>query len=200
MAKSKHRRVLTPSEIIEHSKNKNARSYVESIEEFKNLTPKQQKLAIAMIANPGASNNELAKSAGYKVAEGSKTGHLQKQIAGKLSATLREFGIFEHHLARVASDALQATKTVIVKMATRNDLGLVIKEDIEYHEVPDHPTRLKAMEVLCKLGNYFPAAKVQHEGLVFHDFGNISPSVLGARAKELEEKAKNRVDAQYEVS
>lgn len=194
----KHLRVLTPTEIKERSREEAARSIVDVAAELEKLTPKQKRLAIEVLTNPGAGAVEQAKNAGYKVAPGSKPNHLKKAIEGKLSATLREFGISEDDLAKVVTDGLQATTVKIIKKKIYDD-GECKGEEVEYHEVPDHPTRLATFKVVAALGNYFPAKRVQVEGEIGHNvFSKIDPRVLEERVRELQKK-ELAVDADYEV-
>jgi hypothetical protein len=190
-----------PSDFEEKAKDEKHQKLIDAVKEASALTPKERRLAEEMLKNPGAPVIQQIRNAGYKVTEKSRPQHLKKQLAGKLSLTLKEFGIFEDDLAKVASDALGACHLKIVKMADRDEDGRVIGEHLEYVDIPDHPTRLAAFKVLCALGDYFPAKKMKIDGRFgVEHFSGIPAEVLRQRKKELEDKAKKQeVKASYVV-
>jgi hypothetical protein len=196
---AKHKRVLSPQEIKEARKAGIHDSVIDAAVELANLTPKQKALAKEVLTNPGATALEQVKNAGYSVTEKSKPQHLKKQLEGRLSATLREFGIFEDDLAKVVADGLQAVHVKILRIPVRGDKGFITGERIEYHETPDYPTRLATFKILCSLGDYFPAKKIKVDGKMnVTAFHGIDPALLEMRRNELMKK-KREVDAEFTV-
>jgi hypothetical protein len=195
---SKHRRVLTPEEIREARKAGVTESVIDAAVELASLTPKQKALAKEMLTNPGATALEQVKRAGYAVTEKAKPQQLKKELAGRLAATLREFGIFEDDLAKVASDGLHATHVRILQIPVRNSEGDIIGQRIEYHEIPDYPTRLATFKILCQLGDYFPAKKIKVDGhLDVTSFADVDPKILEERKAEL--LRRKEIEAEYSV-
>ncbi len=196
---SKHKRVLSPQEIKEARAAGIKDSVVDAAVEFADLTPKQKALAIEMMKNPGATALEQVKNAGYSVTKKARPQQLKKQLAGRLALTLKEFGIFEDDLAKVAADGLKATTVKIIKVAKRNESGMITSEEIEYHEIPDYATRLATFRTLCALGDYFPAKKLKIDATVdMGVFAGIDPRILEQRKRELENKEK-AIDAKFSV-
>lgn len=190
----KIKRILTPQEIKERKKAAEQQVAVARAKETANLTPLQKRLVAEMIKNPGLPAVQQIKNAGYKVTEKSKPHHVKKMLDGKLALTMRDFGIFEDDLAKIMADGLQATNIKIVKI--RKPDG---KEELKYIEVPDYKTRLSYATVALKLGDYFPAKKVKHEGDInVHAFADIDPAVLAQRKEELLAK-QNEVKSDYTV-
>ena len=192
--------ILSPQEIKAEAAQAKEDERVAAATELANLTPKQKALAREMLRNPGGTAIEQAKAAGYKVAEGSKPNHLKKNLSGKLSNTLKEFGIFEDDLAKVAADGLTATHVRIVKVSKRDAEGKLIGEEVEYHEIPDYVTRLATFKTLCALGDYFPAKKLDIKAqLAVGVFTDVDPEILAARKRELMERGKEAIDAEFTV-
>lgn len=187
----KHKRILTPMEIRAKKKFEAQKAELTHDQEFAQLRPLQKQLFIEILKDPGCSDVEQIRRAGYKVTENSKPQHLKKALEGKLGMTLRHFGIFEDDLAKLALDGLQATTTKIVKMQKRDKDGKVIGEELKFIEIPDYKTRHAYWLDIVKLGDYFPAKQVRHTGdVTLHAFHDVDPSVLAQRREELLAKTK----------
>ncbi len=194
----KIKRILTPQEIKKRKHDEEHDRVVAQAKETACLRPMQKRLVAEILKNPGAPVIEQMRAAGYKAPEGSKPHHVKKRLEGKLGLTLREFGIFEDDLAKVAADGLQATNLKIIRVSKRDKDGRVIKEELKFIETPDYKTRLAYFIQLTKLGDYFPAKKVKHDGdFTHHVYGDVDPAILEQRKRDL--LAKAEVQSDFEV-
>lgn len=190
-------RVLTPEEVQTLQQLGYQKTVIDSLSEIHALTPKQMALAKQILENPGASALTQVTAAGYAVTNGSQAAVVKGRLTGKLGITLRNFGIIEETLARVASDCLQATTTHLVTKRVRNEKGVITKEEVEYHDTPDYRTRLMMFKVLCALGDYFPAKKIdlrKGKSGVDNPLEKLASGVLERFAEELEEKYGDQID------
>jgi hypothetical protein len=189
-----------PEDIAAAEKKRESSRRISANAEFSKLTTKRRALVKIILENPTMSFTEAARRAGYKVGPNSKLSVVKREIAGKLSLTLREFGIYEGDLAKVAVDALKAVKCTIVKRRTYDQRGRLKDEFYDVIETPDHSTRLAAFKQLSLLGDYFPAKKVKVSGEINHrPFSDVRPEILEQRAKELKERSDNAVEADYTI-
>ena len=178
--------VILPEDLDKVDKEAKQDALLRTREELKQLTPKRRRLIEILAKNPSMTFIQAAKDAGYQIGKNARAATIKREIAGKLSITLREMGIFESDLARVATEALNATKVQILRIPKRGDDGKVIDERLEVIESPDHTNRLAAFKLLCHLGDYFPAKKIDISKTGGdRPFKDVSLDLLKKRADEL---------------
>lgn len=142
----------TPEEIRAEEKRRDLQKHPSFGEMLNTLPLRQQKLVLLMLTEPNMSLTERAKKAGYKVTNGNVSS-IYNKIEGKLGPALFDMGIRQHDLLRIVQDAMSATKPIIVRSG----------DESKVVDVPDHALRLKAAEMILKLGNYFPQATFKGE-------------------------------------
>lgn len=168
------------------------------------MPQKRANLVIATLLNPTDSKFEIAKKAGYKVAEGSKPNHLFKAIEGKLGKSLLQLGITEADILKTLCECRSAYKVIPIKTTKKTidkDGNTTIITTTELVEIPDSPVRLKTVEMLMKLGDYFPAQKlnINQKSTHEHKFAE-NMSLKDMRAKELEHAQNDEIPPDYEVT
>ncbi len=181
------KQVLTPQDFTQEDKENNIRNSDEFAEMFEGMSQKQVNLVIATLTNPTDTKLNLAKKAGYKVAEGSKINHLFKPIQGKLGKSLLHLGITEMDLLSKVNELLHAKKSIVIG-------DKVI-------EPPDYAIQLKTLQMIFTLGSYFPAGRIKvdhtHGGEI--TFGE-SMDLESRKAHEAKLVASEQIDAEYEVA
>lgn len=185
-----------PTDFIDEDKKEKLLKSKELSEALDKMPQKQANLIIASLVYPNASKFELARKAGYKVTEGSKPNHLFKPIEGKLGKALLRFGITEADIVRKLFEGANATKTTVVKKTKQDKDGNKSSEH-ELIESPDFATRFRYIEMLIKLGDYFPEQKIKidKKSEHVHKFAqNMSLEEMRQKEKELQE-----IEANYEV-
>ncbi len=191
--------VPTPKELADKKRTRAATVALSSKIEQAGLTERRSKLAQILLTDPTIPFREAYKKAGYSLTPKSRPSVIKREIAGALSATLREMGIFESDLAKVLMECLTATKATLVKVPVYFENGILKTNRYESIEVPDYPVRLAAFKQACLLGDYFPAKKInlktEHTERLF---ANIELRTLEGRAKELREK-QTLIEVEHEV-
>lgn len=125
-------------------------------EQLSKLPLKRQLLIVAQLKYPQKSAYELARMLGISkiVAETAF-----KPISGKLKDAFSQLGITQADIAVAIRDGLMATKQIPV-VSPVYVKGKKSHSEIKTIEVPDFNLRVKTAALVAKLGDYFPAAKV----------------------------------------
>lgn len=197
----KSQSVTSPEEIRVERKQKEQKLELTGRAEMSKLSEKRRRLAEQLLLNPTQSFTDAYKKAGYKLGPNSKASVIKREISGKLSATLREAGIFESDLAKVLIESLNAMAYKMIKVPVYHDNGKLKTFRHDVVEVPDMTTRLAAFKQACMLGDYFPATKLdinQRTETSTRIFGQVDINILEDRAKQLRDQ-KVEVPATYEV-
>ncbi len=146
--------------------------------------------------HPDKSEKELREMAG--VGPGVSKEKLMKQVEGKLGDALASLGVTEQDVVRTIKECLSATKQTIIKSAKKDKDGNIVGYNLNTHESPDHQIRLKTVELLCKLGGYHPATKVQIDGKLNTTHVVLSEaSMEKLMARERQQRAE--IPAEYTV-
>ena len=162
------------------------------------LTKAEAALAVAMITNPTGTHKEWASVSGVKPRSIMlMKSSIDKKTEGDIGNALltQSFGIDE--LAESIRDCLKAENHVYIR--TKNDKG---KEVLELRLVPNWAVRIKAAEMVAKLGNQFPATKfaVRKEVEVIHTRKEQPIDHSVSKAKEnVESIESGAIPASYEV-
>lgn len=128
---------------------------------FSEMTVKQRDLAIRMLTRTGDQDKiAMVRAAGYQVNEKSRAAGIIKQVSGKLGPLLLSIGITEADLVEKCQELLWATKVQFVKINEYKD-GKVVGQTLQAVEVPDNTVRQKQLDMIMKLGDYFPAQKFE---------------------------------------
>lgn len=122
------------------------------------LSEKRKRLLIATLAFPDKSDRELLAIAGIRTNQK----NIFKSLDGKLGEVLKEYGVTQADIARKIHGCLNATKVTFKKTPIMTD-GKITGYDNEEIHVPDWSIRKAALEMVCKLGDYFPAKKIKAE-------------------------------------
>lgn len=161
------------------------------------MPEKRAALVMATLLNPTADKRELMKKAGYS--PNTPSTQMFKEIDGKLGKGLLQLGITEADLLKTLHESLKAEKVVFISKKTTAPDGTVtiVKEVLG---VPDHNIRLKTTEMLMKLGDYFPDQKIKIDKTTTHEHKFAEQmSLKDLKAKEIELKSEQEVNADYEV-
>lgn len=182
-----------PEEILEEEKKEKQLIEIGGNAHMARLTERKRKLAQELLLNPTQPFAEAARKAGYKLGKNSKASVIKREIAGKLSATFREMGLFESDLAKVIVEGMTANKYHLVKVPIFHDNGQLKTFRHDVIETPDHLARIAAAKQLALLGDYNPAQKFSIDSKHTNEnrlFAQVDVRVLEGRAKELRSKAK----------
>lgn len=197
--------VPTPAQIKAGNRKKQAEVVLKNNADISKLSPKQQKLVTAIVADPEKPFVQHCREVGYKVGPNSRASLIKNRISGALGATLAEVGIFEIDIGHAIAQGMNADKLLPAKRPIRNKDGKVIGEEIKMICVPDHKVRFLFTKLAIDLGGY--RAAIQHEikGKVDHVHSpgrrimdvleQLSPEDLDRNIREREK----RIDADFEV-
>ncbi|MFQ5606325.1 MAG: hypothetical protein ACE5GA_00135 [Candidatus Zixiibacteriota bacterium] len=108
------------------------------------LTTVQRRLIYQIFARP----QESLAAIGRETGAGAVTGKTLKSIGCKLQPALDDYEITIDSIAFVIKEALSAERVVVSKNG-------------EEHCFPDHGIRLRAADMLAKLGDMYPAKKLE---------------------------------------
>jgi len=185
-------------DIRKKDRRDNAELYLKDNEETRKLSPKQRAFAMSVMENPELPDTAHKKIAGYS--ENTTITEVKRSIQGKLKHTLEEAGIFESDLGRCLAEGLNANRIRYVKVPIVED-GKVVRYEVKREEEPDFAIRHKYFNSALKLGQYFPAVKVEHSGTqtvehkVLHILQNVPTHILEQNIKQMESDG---VEAEFE--
>lgn len=149
--------------------------------ELSKLPHKRQLFIVAQLRYPEKTASELARMIGLsrQVADTAL-----KPIGGKLKDAFSELGITQADIALALRGGLLATKQVPVVVPIYVD-GKKSHSKIEIVEVVDQHLRVKTAMNLSKLGDYFPAVKVdvKKTSTVTHQLSDETHKQLELRDK-----------------
>lgn len=154
------------------------------------MTEKRRRLLIAMVTFPDKSDRELLQLAGVR---GIKKEDVFREVGGKLAHVLKRFGITQADIARNIHQCLNATKTVKTRRAVKDEDGnTTFVNEVEH--VPDFQVRLKVIEMLNRLGDYYPASKLKGEVAHTHGLASQTHALLENREREQLESTYEEVE------
>lgn len=187
------KKVFMPEDLAQAEREEVQDNLMAARDEISRLNGRRRRLVEIMFKNPGMDFIQAARLAGYSISDKARASVIKRDIAGKLSATLRELGLFETDLAAAIRDGLKATKVTFLRKQEVVDGKIVNK--IEAVETPDHATRLQAAKMLAFLGNYFPPKQINVEHTEANPYKGMPREILLARAEELR---RMEIDADFE--
>jgi hypothetical protein len=127
------------------------------------LTIKERKL-LQGIAK-GLSVSAAARQAGY--ADSTSKVDVYKtldkpRVQTAFLAILEKKGITDDKLGQVIADGLDANKVISANVIAPNGEGMADAHSMtkDFVEVPDHPTRHKFVDTVCKLKSHYPNEKI----------------------------------------
>jgi len=184
-----------PSEALSGEKAEKLRKIPEYVKMLQKLPLKHQRLVQLTLANPGMSRKALIEAAGFS--HKSSVEPLFKKIKGVLGKAFEEAGITQSDLIATTHDCLKAWKPVVRAIKKKNPATGKYEATGKYQviEVPDYRVRRETVEMIYKLGGYFPSIKVETKGeqIHKHEF-SVSEAV-----ERLSKAHKGEIPAEYMV-
>ena len=157
-------RVTTPEELrMEEKRKEIAASGLSTVVDA--MPERRKRLLLALVAFPDKTERDILRIAGVA---GVTKKSIFKEVGGKLSAVLKEFGITQADVARNIHQLMNATKAIRTRKAVYDKNGDFKGWEQGVEHVPDFPARQKATEMVAKLGDYFPAKKISARAHVDH--------------------------------
>ena len=150
------------------------------------LTEKEVQTFLSKARNPIMSDLEACRQAGYKQPSGAVT-RVWQHISSKLGPLMAILDVTERQIGQAIKDALHATKKV-VSYKTIYENGKVSQRVPVILEVPDHPIRLKAVELAVRSDKFH--VKHEHEHSLKQDKTALDM---------LEKREKEAIGADFEV-
>lgn len=150
------------------------------------LTEKEVHTFLSKARNPILSDQEACRLAGYRNPSGAVT-RVWQHISSKLGPLMAILDVDERQIGQAIKDALNATKKV-VSYKTTYENGKVAQRIPVILEIPDHPIRLKAVELATRSDKFH--VKHEHEHTLKKDRDALDM---------LEKREQEAVGADFEV-
>lgn len=148
----------SPQEVIENAPPPPRKTLEMKIREA-GLTEKEVVTFLNKARNPIMSDQEACRIAGYKQ-PGSAVKRVWHHISSKLGPLMAILDVDERQIGQAIKDALHATKKVVsYKIIYEN--GKIAQRVPVILEIPDHPIRLKAVELAVRSDKFH--VKHDHE-------------------------------------
>lgn len=109
----------------------------------------RQKIALQAMAN-GATLKEAGELAGYATPQNRYDA--MKRLADRIGPLMDRLGLTEEYIVKSLKEAMQANRT---------ELAQYKGEFTDIAEVPDNPTRIKAIEAAARIRRMFPEREVE---------------------------------------
>jgi hypothetical protein len=152
------------------------------------LTEKEVCTFLSKARNPIMSDQEACRLAGYKQPSGAVV-KVWQHISSKLGPLMQILDVDERQIGQAIKDALHATKKVVSYKTIYDEKGKPTQKTPVILEIPDHPIRLKAVELAVRSDRFH--VKHEHE----HSLKQKDETALDM----LEKREEQAVSADFEV-